>query len=392
MIREKIEQTYAILDEMDVDMWMIFCRESKAMADPAMELVVGSDCTWQSAFAFTRAGKSYAVVGNLDETKFKDLGYFDEVRSYVAGVKDTLVQLFNELKPEKYALNVSKNDYMSDGMTYGMFQLLQQHLQGTEWKDSWVSSEQIVAALRGRKSPTEQELIRSAIDLTEEIYSKVTGFLRVGMTEKQVAQFILKHVDEAGVKTAWDRSECPAVFTGPEAAGAHCGPTDRPIEPGHIMNIDFGVKKEGFCSDIQRTWYFLKEGETKAPEKVQKTFDTIVESIRYCAENLRPGMTGLEVDTLVRKYITDRGYPEFPHATGHQVGRSAHDGAATLAPEWERYGEIPYMKIEEGQVYTIEPRIPVEGYGVATLEEIVVVTKDGGKWLSKPQTELICIK
>jgi Xaa-Pro aminopeptidase len=94
---------------------------------------------------------------------------------------------------------------------------------------------------------------------------------------------------------------------------------------------------------------------------------------------------------MVRKYITDKGFPEFPHATGHQVGRSAHDGAATLAPEWERYGEIPFMKIEEGQVYTIEPRIPVEGHGVATSEEIIVVTKDGGKFLSHPQTELFYI-
>jgi Xaa-Pro aminopeptidase len=182
------------------------------------------------------------------------------------------------------------------------------------------------------------------------------------------------------------------VFTGPQAAGAHCGPTDRPIEPGHIMNIDFGVKKNGFCSDIQRTWYFLKEGETEAPEAVKKAFKTITDSIQLCAEKIRPGMTGLEVDTMVRGYITERGYPEYPHATGHQVGRSAHDGAATLAPAWERYGTIPQMKIEEGQVYTIEPRIPVEDYGVATSEEIIVVTRDGGKFLSQAQTELFYVK
>ncbi len=392
MIKEKIEQTFPSLNEFDGDRGMIFNRESKAMADPAMELVVGTDCTWQSAFFYTREGKSLAIVGNLDETKFKALGYFDEVRSYVTGIKETLLGLFKELNPKRYALNVSVNDYMSDGLTFGMFKLLQQHLEGTAWADCWVSSENIIAALRGRKSATEQECIRAAIELTEAIYAQVTEILRPGMTERQVAEFILKQVDEASVPTAWDRSECPAVFTGPESAGAHCGPTDRVMEPGHIMNIDFGVKKDDYCSDIQRTWYFLKAGEEEAPEVVQKTFKTIVDSIQYCAEKMRPGMTGLEADTLVRNYITDRGYPEYPHATGHQVGRSAHDGAATLAPEWERYGTIPFMKLEENQVFTIEPRIPVEGYGVATSEEIVVVTKEGGKFLSHPQTELFYVK
>ena len=392
LIREKIRQAYGILEELDLDLWMIFVRESKAMADPAMELVVGTECTWQSAFVYSRKGRSYALVGNLDEVKFKDLGCFDEVRSYVQGIMDPLRALFGELDPGRYALDVSVNDYMSDGLTYGMFQLLQKCLEGTPWGDRWVSSEKLIAALRGRKSPAELDRIRAAIELTEEIYAKVSGVLRPGMTERQVAAFILEQVDAAGVETAWDRSECPAVFTGPESAGAHCGPTDRRMEPGHIMNIDFGVKKNGFCSDIQRTWYFLREGETEAPEPVRETFKTIVDSIRYCAEKMRPGMTGLEADTLVREYITKRGYPEFPHATGHQVGRSAHDGAATLAPAWERYGEIPYLKIEENQVYTIEPRIPVEGYGVATSEEIVVVTPEGGKFLSHPQTELFYVK
>jgi Xaa-Pro aminopeptidase len=392
MIREKIEQTYGILEEMDIDLWLIFVRESKVMPDPALELVVGTDCTWQSAFAFTRTGKSCAIVGNLDEAKFQGLGYYDEVRSYVTGIRENLVNLFKQLDPAKFALNVSRNDYMSDGLTYGMYQILMDHLAGTPYADRWVSSEKVMAALRGRKSATEQERIAAAIALTEEIYAKVTGFLKVGRTEKEVAAFILKNMEDAGVDCAWAREECPAVFTGPEAAGAHCGPTDRPMEPGHIMNIDFGVKKDDYCSDIQRTWYFLREGETEAPEIVQKAFKTIVDSIRLCAEKIRPGMTGLEVDTLVRKYITDKGFPEFPHATGHQVGRSAHDGAATLAPAWERYGEIPFMKIEEGQVYTIEPRIPVEGHGVATSEEIIVVTKDGGKFLSHPQKDLFYIK
>ncbi len=392
VIKEKIEQTFGILDELDLDMWMIFVRESMAMADPSMELVVGAHCTWQSVFAYTRDGKAVAVVGNLDETKFRELGWFTEVRSYVKGIGEELKRLFKEVDPARFALNVSENDYMSDGLTAGMLRVLEKYLEGTPWVDRWVSSEKLVAALRGRKTNAELERIKRAIELTEEIFEKVTAILRPGMSEKDVAEFILEEVDKAGVGTAWDRSECPAVFTGPESAGAHCGPTDRKIEPGHVMNIDFGVKREGFCSDLQRTWYFLKSGEEEAPEAVKKAFQAIVDSIELGARSMKPGVTGLEVDTIVRKYITDQGFEEYPHATGHQVGRSTHDGAALLAPLWERYGDIPHMKLEEGQVFTIEPRITIPGYGVATLEEIAVVTKDGGRFLSHPQKEIWYIR
>ncbi len=391
MIRSKIEQAYAILEELDIDMWLIFVRESEVIPDPAMELVVGGHCTWQSAYVYTRSGKAIALVGSLDEERTKELGCFDEVRSYVSGIGETLGALFGEVDPKSFAVNTSVNDYMSDGLTHGMFQMLMGYLEGTPYADRWVSSEKLISALRGRKTRAELDRIAAAVALTEEIYSRVTAFLKPGMSEKEVAAFILGEVEKEGVETAWDVEHCPAVFTGPESAGAHCGPTGRAIEPGHIMNIDFGVKKDEFCSDIQRTWYFLPSGETKAPEPVQKAFDTIVEAVRLGAETIRPGITGLEIDTIVREYITSRGFDEYPHATGHQVGRSTHDGAGVLAPAWERYGQVPYLEIEEGQVYTIEPRVQVPEHGVATVEEIIAVTADGSEWLSHPQTELFYI-
>jgi Xaa-Pro aminopeptidase len=85
------------------------------------------------------------------------------------------------------------------------------------------------------------------------------------------------------------------------------------------------------------------------------------------------------------------GYDEYPHATGHQVGRNAHDGGSLLAPCWERYGNLPYLPIEEGMVFTIEPRINLKNYGIMSIEEIVHV-KEKAIFLSKPQEELFLIK
>jgi Xaa-Pro aminopeptidase len=164
------------------------------------------------------------------------------------------------------------------------------------------------------------------------------------------------------------------------------------IEPGHIVNTDFGVKKNDYVSDLQRTWYFLRPGESTAPPVVQRGFDTIVEAIRLSARALKPGVKGGEVDAVARNFITGRGYPEYPHALGHQVGRSAHDGAGILCPHWERYGDLPNLPVEAGQVYTLEPRLPVEGHGIATIEEIVAVDEGGCTFLSRPQTQLLLVR
>lgn len=391
MIQEKVQQTYDVLREKGIDAWMIFVRESHTMADPAMSLVVGAHCTWDSAFIYTAEGEAIAIVGNLDKAAFDDLKHFTQVLSFKEGFKDVLRKTISEINPQKIALNFSKNDYMADGLTHGMFLQLMDTFADTPYTNRFISSEEIISAVRGRKSPTEVQRIKEACRLTLEIYDKVTHHAQPGITEKQLANFIVQEMEKMGLEPAWDIAHCPAVFTGPDTAGAHYGPTGRPIEPGHIMNIDFGVKYEDYVSDLQRTWYFLKDGESSAPAPVLKAFDTIRDSIQAAADFLKPGVMGWEVDKVARDFILAQGFDEFPHGLGHQVGRSAHDGAGTLCPRWERYKDVPYMRVEAGQVYTIEPRVYCAGYGTATIEEIVVVRKNGVEFLSKPQKELYCI-
>jgi len=390
MINEKVKQASSILAEEGIDLWITFVRESEVNNDPILDLILGANCTWQSAFIISSRGDAIAIVGSLDETRIKDTGAY-EVIGYTKSINEPLLETLKKLSPKSIAINYSENDYMADGLSHGMYLTLTKILKGTEFEKMLISSESIISKLRGRKSTEEIRRITKAIELTENIFDKVSSFMKPGMTEKEVAEFILTEVDSAGAVTAWERNLCPSVFTGPESAGAHAGPTDRKIEKGHVLNIDFGVKVEGYCSDLQRTWYFLKEGETSAPEEVLKAFETVRDAIQLAAEKIRPGLEGREIDHIARSYITSRGYNEFPHALGHQVGRMVHDGAGLLCPEWDRYGNLPYLKIEEGQVYTLEPRINLEGFGVATIEEIIVVEKDGGKFLSHPQKEIFLI-
>jgi Xaa-Pro aminopeptidase len=265
-------------------------------------------------------------------------------------------------------------------------------LKGTEFADKLISSEEIIAALRGRKTLAEIALMKEAIKHTLEIFDEAGKFMKPGKTEKEVGEFIKGLVEKKGLGLAWDPDHCPAVFTGPDTAGAHAGPTDRVIKQGHVLNIDFGVNYKGYCSDLQRTWYFLRDGEDKAPDEVLRGFNIIKDSIQISAKELRPGRQGCEIDDIARNYIMQAGYEEYPHALGHQIGKVAHDGGGLLAPKWERYGNLPFMKIEKGQVYTIEPRLPIKDYGIATIEEEVYVTENGCEFISSPQKEIYLVK
>ena len=390
MVGEKIQQAVQILQEKNIDVWLVFARETSSTPDPMLDLILGTSVTWQSAFVISSSGKAVAIVGSLDEQNIKDHAPY-EVIGYVDSIKKPLLDLLSQINPNKIAINYSTSDVIADGLTHGMYLALIDYLKETEFVDKLIPAESVISALRGRKSEGEIERIKAAIDVTLEIFEQVSKYAKVEMSEKEVAEFIKKQVKDIELDFAWDEAHCPAVFTGPDTAGAHAGPTDRQIQPGHIMNIDFGVRKNGYVSDLQRTWYFLKHGETDAPEEVKRGFYTIRDSIQAAAQELKPGKEGREIDSIARDFITRAGYEEYPHALGHQVGRKAHDGAGLLCPVWDRYKNLPYLKVEAGQVYTLEPRLTVKGYGIATIEEIVVVRKNGCEFLSTPQTELILI-
>jgi Xaa-Pro aminopeptidase len=392
IIKEKVAQSIDILKEKNIDMWVTFVRETKVSKDPIMDITVGDHSTWQSAFIVNKDGEKTAIVGDMELENFVKSDVYKNLIGYTKSFKEPFVEYVKKKNPQKIAINYSTNSVLADGMTHGMYILLMEYLKGTGYENKIVSAEEIISALRGRKSDKELAIMQEAVDETLKIFDKVTEYIKPGVTEKNIADHVLKITREKGFGLAWDEETCPAVFTGPNPAGPHSGPTDRKVEKGHMINMDFGIKYKGYCSDLQRTWYVLKDGETKAPSEVQKGFNIIRDAIQKVADAIKPGVTGVEMDDIARNYIVENGYPEYPHGLGHQVGKEVHDGGAGLFPKWEKYGNAPFLKLEERQVFTIEPRLPVERYGVSTLEEEVYLTKTGCKFISKPQKELILIK
>jgi Xaa-Pro aminopeptidase len=391
LVNEKVDQAVGILEEYGVDCWITFVRESGMMRDPMMDYLCPADMTWHSAFIITRSGETHAIVGEMEKRTVEELEVYGRVTGYVEGIKKDLLDYLKALDPATIAVNFSRTSEVCDGLTHGMYLLLEEMLADIGFQDRLISSEEIASSLKARKTATEVGRMKEAIGHTLDIFGMVKEFIQPGRTEKEIAAFMALEARARGLSFGWDPAHCPAVFTGPDTAGAHYQPTDRAVERGHILNMDFGLKVEDYTSDLQRTFYILEEGETKEPPEVRKGFDTIVEAIEGARAALKPGVKGVEIDRVAREHIVARGYEEFPHGLGHQVGRFAHDGTALLGPAWEKYANKPFETIEENMVFTIEPRLTVPGRGVATIEEMVLVTARGAEYLSEPQTELILI-
>jgi len=393
LIQEKVDQAIGILKEQNTDLWLTFVRETSGVRDPALDLLIGvNDLTWPSALMLTRKGEKIAIIGNLEKDALQRLNIFDETIGFDKAVSKPLRDTITRLNPDRIAVNTSRNNVHADGLTHAMYEFLKEYLAGTPYADRLVSAEPVINALRGRKTPNELARIRKAVEITDEIYKKTFAFVKFGMTEIEVGEYMHKLAREYGVGLAWPAENCPAVNSGPNSPVGHNGPTEIKIERGHIIHFDFGVKYEDYCSDIQRVCYVLREGETEVPVEVQRGFITIRTAIEKSREAMKAGVTGNSIDVIAREIVTDSGYPDYPYALGHQLGRVAHDGGALLGPLWEKYGDDPNQKLEVGQVFTIEPGLAVAGYGYLGLEEDVVMTENGAEYIGEPQREIVLIR
>jgi Xaa-Pro dipeptidase len=387
LVQEKLDQAVAILREQDVDLWLTFVRETSLTNDPCLELIAGTYSAWTGAFIVSASGERVAIVGRFDAPSVEQVGGY-EVIGYDESIKPALVEAIERLTPRSIALNYSRSDPAADGLTHGLWLELEETFAGTSFADRFRSSEAIVNALRGRKSPGEVDRIREAVRETEEIFDLVTISLRPDLSELEIADVMHGEIAGRGLGYAWARDHCPAVNAGPDKEVGHAPPGELRTRRGELLHVDFGVSRDEYTSDLQRVWYFLEEGETAPPNEVQRAWDALWASIDAGIAALRPGVAGWEVDAAARASLVDAGYPEPMHALGHQLGRSAHDGGTTLAPRWDRYGAAPDGSVEVGNVFTVEYGAAVPGRGYIGLEEDLVVTADGVEWLSTPQREV----
>lgn len=377
LVAEKHAQARALMREHGIDCWLTFAREGSDLLLPYV--MGGEEIVATSALMLFADGPSVAVVADYDVGQVE--GAFDRVIDYSLDWREPFLTTLQERNPERIGINYSTGNEGIDGLTHGLYLRLVETLSPIGFEGRLVSSEPVAASVRAIKTPAEIERIKRACEITQRIFEDVGGMLRPGLSEAQVGEIFAERMQTYEVEPSWDAAYCPTVSSSRSRRG-HAAPTSLVLEPGDALAVDFGVLYEGYASDLMRSWYFRKPGETGLPAAMTHAFETVRDAIQMAAELLKPGVKGYEVDDPVRAYVAERGYT-FTHSLGHQLGRRAHDGGMSLAPNNARYGHRAVGTVEPGMVFTLEPVIQWVG-----LEENVVVTDNGCEFLLSPQTEI----
>ncbi|WP_058300723.1 M24 family metallopeptidase [Gorillibacterium timonense] len=383
---EKLRAAAELLSKNNIDAWLILNREA---SDPSLPLLIGTTSIHEAAVILKPDGRHVILASESDRGNFENGGLFAEVIPYGKNFEEALGALLKQLDPQKLALNFSLHDHLCDGMTVGQYQILEQAVGKDKLTAIEVSSEAMLKEIRSIKTPAELERIQQAVDYTQEIFNEVAAQVRCGMTEREIGALFVEGMKARGVTNGIDHPFDPPLVCIVRAGLAHRKPGDTAVIPGDIVIMDMSVKYRDYCSDVARTLYFLKPGETQPPEDVQHAFDTAVGAISAAIGFIEAGKKGYEVDAAGRRHIEAGGYPTIRHSVGHQVGRQCHDGGTRLGPPHkEDSGGI----VKVGEVYAIEPTVIQDGgLPCMLVEENIVITEEGPKLLSKRQVELVTI-
>lgn len=257
---------------------------------------------------------------------------------------------------EKLNLNVLG---VEGTMETKMYLDLKQALPGTQIE----VTTNVIEKLREVKTPEELDAIRAAVKITDLAFSEIVKNIKVGMTELEVKNL----VDNAHVKFGGDKPSFDTIVaSGLNGAYPHAVPSSKVLEDGDMVTIDFGTFKNGYCSDMTRSFFV---GNDKNPKLVE-IHNVVREAHVAQVKAARPGISGHELDKIGRDIIIAAGYGDyFIHGTGHSFGLEVHENPRA-AIGWEQ-------KFVVGNVVTIEPGIYVEGIGGVRIENDIIITESG---------------
>lgn len=216
--------------------------------------------------------------------------------------------------------------------------------------------------IRAVKTVEEQERIRKAESIGDRAFAKILQVLKPGMTEKQVAAYLEFFMKEEGAEGL---SFETIAASGVHSAMPHAIPTDKALEKGDFLTLDFGCLYRGYCSDMTRTVVL-----GKANHRQKEVYETVLRAQQTALAGIRPGMTGKEIDALARNVIIEAGFGEyFGHSLGHSLGLEIHESPNFSSKE-ERV-------MEPGMVITVEPGIYIKNFGGVRIEDVVIIAEDG---------------
>lgn len=236
--------------------------------------------------------------------------------------------------------------------------------------------DRLIADLRCVKTPAELSAMRQAQKLTDDTFAYITERLAVGRTEREIMLDMEYHMRRLGSEgVAFDF----IVVSGKNSSLPHGVPTNKAVERGDFITMDFGAVVDGYRSDMTRT---VAIGT--ASDEQRRVYDTVLAAQTAALAAIRMGAVCKDIDRVARDLIDNAGYKGcFGHALGHSIGLGVHE-SPNFSPRCDTV-------LKSGTVMTVEPGIYLEGKFGVRIEDMVVVTESGCENLTKSPKELLIL-
>ncbi|RTQ92889.1 M24 family metallopeptidase [Lysinibacillus telephonicus] len=314
-----------------------------------------------------------AIVTKEDAVFITDFRYTEQAKKQVQNFR--IVQqegtLYNEVAKQVELMGIKSLGFEKDTVTYGMFETYKSLI-----KAELVPQSGLIEKIRLIKTEQEINIIKVACEIADNAFTHILKFIKPGVTELEVSNELEFFMRKQGATAS---SFDTIVASGTRSALPHGVATDKVIEKGDFVTLDFGAIYNGYVSDITRT---IAVGQPS--EKLVEVYNTVLQSQLLALEKVGPGMTGIQADAVARDYLASKGYKEeFGHTTGHGIGLEVHEGPA-LSFRSETV-------LEPNMVVTIEPGIYLPGIGGVRIEDDILITETGNEKLTHSSKELIIL-
>ncbi|MDQ0161381.1 Xaa-Pro aminopeptidase [Bacillus alveayuensis] len=315
-----------------------------------------------------------ALIAKSHSVFITDFRYVKQAEEQVKGfeIVEHKGMIAHEVAIQANKIGIKKLGFEERDMTYSDYKIYEKVLENIQL----VPVSNAVEKLRLIKTNEEIKILKEAAEIADAAFSHILNFIRPGLKEIEVANELELYMRKHGASSS---SFDIIVASGYRSALPHGVASEKVIEKGELVTLDFGAYYKGYCSDITRT---IAVGEPD--QELKKIYQIVLEAQLCGMKNIKPGMTGRQADQLTREYITEKGYGDyFGHSTGHGIGLEVHEGP-TLSVRSD-------IVLEPGMVVTVEPGIYLPGKGGVRIEDDTVLTATGNESLTHSSKELIIL-
>lgn len=264
---------------------------------------------------------------------------------------------------------IKRLGFEADHVTYANYSLYEK-----KFTVELVAVKEIIESLRMIKTAEEIAILKDAAKIADDAFQHILAFIKPGVREIDVANELEIFMRKQGATSS---SFDIIVASGYRSALPHGVASEKVIENGELVTMDYGALYKGYCSDITRT---VAVGNIS--DELKEIYETVLEAQVRGVNGIKPTMTGKEADALTREYIEEQGYGEyFGHSTGHGIGLEIHEGPG-LSPRSDTV-------LEKNMVVTVEPGIYIPEVGGCRIEDDIVLTETGNERLTFAKKELI---